>query len=183
MVNIIHDYIHEYDFPYHDHLKKHKEEILHNYFTQKEQNKFLTDFNLPNEHSLTSLLIPKLNKLVKKHYWTKKPLLNTGLRVYVQNNKDSKSFYHNHPDSCTITGVFYLDPPLEGGEILFLLNPDRDHPHKEILVKPQKNKIYLFPSWLYHKPVPQKDINYRICFNWNYGSNIIPIHKLTSIQW
>ena len=128
--------------------------------------------------------LDRLNKIIKKNYWTDKPIANLGLRAYVQNNKENSSFYHNHKTPGSISGIFYLDPPQEGGEISFLINPDQDIPHlKEIIFKPKKNKLYLFPYWMYHKPLPQKDEDYRICFNWVHGSPTRPIHKFTKSQW
>jgi len=184
MVNEIQTYIHEYDFPYHDYLKSYKEDLINHYFYLKKENKNITDFDLPLFHPITTFLIPKLNKIIKKNYWTDKPIANLGLRAYVQNNKENSSFYHNHKTPGSISGIFYLDPPQEGGEISFLINPDQDIPHlKEIIFKPKKNKLYLFPYWMYHKPLPQKDEDYRICFNWVHGSPTRPIHKFTKSQW
>ena len=187
MVNVIHKFIHEYDFPYHDYLKIYKEELISNYLRQKEFDKSITDLQLPMSHPLNIFLPSKLNKIVKKNYWTGKPLTNYGFRIYIQNNINNTSFYHNHINeyqTSSISGVFYTDPPKDGGEISFLVNPD-NHPDspKEIIIKPKQNKLYLFPYWIFHKPLPQKDEEYRICFNWVHGSPTRPIHKLETITW
>ena len=185
MFKEVHPYIHEYDFPVHEKLVPYKEEILGNYIQRKEKNPNLSDLHLPKSHPLTTLLEPKLNRLVKKNYWINKPSSNYGFRTYIQNNELYTSYYHNHHKlTSSITGVFYLDPPKEGGELSFLINPDPAlGSPKEILIKPIKNKLYLFPYWLYHKPLPQKDENYRVCFNWAYGSHKRPVSKITSVMW
>jgi hypothetical protein len=179
MVNIINDYIHEYDFPYHDSLKPYKEELVNYYNSLKKENKNLADCPLSHTHPLHALLSPKLNKLIKKNYWVNPPLIDYGFTLYIQNHIQSTSFYHNHLSPSSISGVFYLDPPQEGGEIIFSINPGSE----EIIIKPKKNKLYLFPYWLNHTPLPQKDEKYRVCFNWIYGSSIRPVHKMTLSQW
>ena len=183
MVNIIHDYIHEYDFPYHDILKLWKEDLLNFYLHEKKDNPSLTDLYIPPDYPLVNLIEPKLNQIVEDNYLIGKPLINPSLRIYVQNNVQHTSFYHHHLTPSTISGVFYIDPPKEGGEISFLLKFDNENKPKELILKPEKNKLYLFPYWLYHKPQPQKDKEYRICFNWMYGSPIRPFHKITGISW
>ena len=187
MVNILNPCVHEYDFPYHDTLKQYKNEILNQYFIEKKTHPNLTDLNLPINHPLISLLIPSLNKIVNDNFIVEKPLMNFGLRVYVQNQNLSTSFYHMHKTASSLSGVFYLDPPKEGGEITFLIEPDANilskSSQKELIIKPKKDKLYFFPYWLFHKPLPQKDEEYRICFNWLYGSPIRPIHKLSLTSW
>ena len=185
MVNKLNDYIHEYDFPYHDFLKNYKNELLAKYFSLISNKKSLTDFFIPIDHPLNIYIQPKLNELIQKNYWVDTPTANLSLRTYIQNNKNNQSFYHNHPFASSISGVFYVDPPQKGGELSFIVDPNKDPNSSEgkIIIKPQKNKLYLFPYWLYHKPCPQEDEDYRICFNFMYGSPSKPIHKMSAIQW
>lgn len=183
MVNIIHPYVHEYDFPYHDILKQYKNEILNEYFIRKKINPRLTDLSLPINHSLVSFLTPSLNKIVNDNFIIEKSKMNFGFRAYVQNNTLSTSFYHMHKTTSSLSGVFYLDPPKEGGEISFLVEPDGPPNQKEIIIKPKKDKVYFFPYWLFHKPLPQNDEEYRICFNWMYGSSMRPIYKQSLSPW
>ena len=157
MVNTIHPFIHEYDFPYHSHLKEYKTEILNNFFSWKKEKPSITDFPLPLNHPLVTLLEPKLTTLIKDNYYVDKPLSNFGFRAYIQNNQNFTSFYHNHLSPSSISAVFYLDPPKEGGEIKFLLGFDEENKPQELYLKPKKDKVYIFPYWLYHSPLPQTD--------------------------
>lgn len=184
MTNLLSPFVHEYDFPYHNILKQYKEEILNQYFFLiKNQKGNLTDFPLPFTHPLTTFLNPLLNKIVTDNFIIEKPIANHGFRIYIQNNQDFSSFYHSHKTTSSISGVFYLDPPKEGGEITFLISPDNPPNQRELIIKPKKDKVYFFPYWIFHKPLPQKDEEHRICFNWLYGSSIRPIHKSTLIPW
>jgi hypothetical protein len=82
----------------------------------------------------------------------------------------------------TICGVMYLDLPRIGGEIEFIEYPDRGE-NNPIKIKPQEDKIYLFPSWLYHRPLPHISPITRICINFGYVSNSRPILKNYGIRW
>ena len=138
-MNIIHDYIHEYDFPYHNYLKKYKESLVDIYLTYKNNNPLLTDLQLSNNEEIPTFLLPKIKKIIKKSYWIDKPIIDYGLRIYVQNDKSNTSFYHNHMLASSLSAVFYLDPPREGGELLFLTgftNNNNNKP-KEIIIKPK----------------------------------------------
>lgn len=178
MTTILHDYVHEYDFPYHDYLSKFKPELLDIYHHNRLSNPKITDFRIGNLNILATIN-PEIDKIIQKHYWVGEKLLDLGLRVYVQNNKENVSFLHAHAyNSGTLAAVFYVDPPKKGGELLFT-----DTNSFEFKLHPQPNKLYVFPTWLFHKPLPQQDENYRLCFNWAYGGNIKPVHKITLKTW
>lgn len=180
MLTQLHTYLHEYDFLYHDYISSNfKKEILDSYYQNLSLKTGSLDFPFAND-KLNNFILPKLNKIVQNHYWVGDKLYESPLRIYIQNNKESISRYHNHSGGmCALSGVFYLDPPKEGGEILFLFELD-EQPFK---LKPQKDKLYLFPMWVYHTPTKQQDPEPRICFNWNYASNIRPIDKAYGTQW
>ena len=184
MVNIIHPFIHEYDFPYHNYLKEYKTEIINNYFSIKKKYPNVTDYPISLNHPLSILLEPKLNTLIKENYYINEPLSKFGFRTYIQNNQNFTSVYHNHLSPSSISATFYLDPPKDGGEIKFLVGFDeKENQSQEIFIKPKSDKVYVFPYWLFHSPTPQKDEEYRICFNWGYSSPQRPVHKMTLLPW
>ena len=74
--------------------------------------------------------------------------------------------------SSTINAVFYLSLPKDGGGIQFIYQGEH------LTLQPQINKIYLFPYWLQHRPLPQEDADYRICFNLQYMCKMRPVHKI-----
>ena len=94
--------------------------------------------------------------------------------IYAQNNIHYKSKWHNHYSTSTINAVFYIDPPKDGGELCISYPPA---PGNVVMVKPEVNKIYVFPYWLYHKPMPQKDSDWRISVNLEYHCRTRPIVK------
>ena len=177
MVRDIVDFIHEYDFPYHDYLLTYKEDILTHYFHYKSQDSTLTDFVYKNK-DLSSFLFPKLNKIVEDNYWGDKHITNNPLRIYIQDNSTPHplNFQHHAYGISSLVGVFYLDLPKNGGDLQFL-NVENE---SIFTLKLQKNKLYTFPSWLPHKPIPQEDNTPRVCFNWHYACNTRLIHKINT---
>lgn len=178
MTTVLHEFVHEYNFPYHDYLSTFKPELLDNYNKEKLNNPRTTDFRISNLQILNKIN-PKIDKIIKTHYWVGKKLIDLGLRVYIQNNKENTSILHTHSwNPGTLAAVFYVDPPKKGGELLFT-----DTTSFEFKLHPQPNKLYVFPMWLFHKPLPQQDEKYRLCFNWAYGGNTRPVHKVTGKPW
>ena len=82
----------------------------------------------------------------------------------------------------TICGVMYLDIPEEGGEIEFIHYPDNGEDNA-IKIKPQEDKVYLFPSWLYHRPLSHTSNISRLCINFGYVSDSRPILRNIGILW
>ena len=94
--------------------------------------------------------------------------------------KENHSFLHNHAHAPgSMCGVFYLNIPRDGGEILFENKPMLEG----LYIKPQIDNVYLFPIWLAHKAMPHTSGDFRICFNWTYGGNVRPMYKLTGDIW
>tara|TARA_R110000803_G_scaffold36285_1_gene78003 strand:+ start:1845 stop:2405 length:561 start_codon:yes stop_codon:yes gene_type:complete len=173
-------YIIAIEFPYHDYVSKYKDKLISNYTTLKQQHPDLTD--IPVEiNELNDTILPAIDKLVNHQFWVGDPISNSSMYVYIQNNEIFESRYHNHVHiGGTINAVFYIDPPQEGGEIEFIYDIQNNNSLK---IQPQPNVIYFFPNWLYHRPLPQKDKHYRLCFNYRHNSNVRPIHKLSGIQY
>ena len=185
MVNIINDYIHEYDLDYANFFGRYKEEIIEEYkINSNLQNPNNVDVNLKNNNIL-HFILPKLYKIVQENYDVGPPLVEYGIRMYKQNSQDFKSNLHSHVHIMhSISAVFYLDIPKEGGEIYFSYMGNEKFNGFKLKVKPKINKVYLFPPWLPHTPLPHKDADVtRLSFNWGYGSNIKPIHRGTRCVW
>lgn len=108
---------------------------------------------------------------------------DVAINLYVQNSQNSSPIFHNHIHTpSTICGVFYLDIPKEGGEFEILLSPQEDG-SGIIKFKPKEDKLYLFPPWLFHRPLPQKDEKPRFCLNFQYITDSRPILKKFGYTW
>ena len=54
---------------------------------------------------------------------------------------------------------------------------------KPTTINPIPNKIYIFPYWMDHRPLPQKDSEWRISVNVEYKCNMRPIVRDTGAMW
>lgn len=137
---------------------------------------------------IDSKISKKLNDILQKiayKYYNIIPTLSTfgGFGVYVQDNKDNVSVFHNHIHQTSMTATLYLNPIIDkngGGELEFFRLPLSDE--KTILI-PEKDWVYFFPSWVYHRPLPQISKRPRICLNWGIETENRIIHKLTRDKW
>jgi len=180
MVRIINEYLISDDLNYYGYIQNYRDELLNLYFKNNNQKKNF-DCILDNS-DINNYLTPKLNALVEKIFWVGPTLLNFPISFYVQNNQNQNIYLHNHSrNPGTVQAIFYLDIPKKGGETLFKLEFNGEE--QDYILKPQLNKVYFFPSWIYHTALPQQDECYRISFNWRHGSNQRPIVKGRAIQW
>lgn len=178
-MNPIHHYIHEYSFEYSNILEPYIEEFI-KIFNENVLGKNLNFNNLilpriPLIYSLEN----ELGNLVKNNYYAGTNSVDSHMNVYVQDNSITTEKYHNHmgtPGNLSL--IFYMNIPKEGGEIEFMLDP-----YDSFKLKPELDKVYIFPNWLYHKPTKHEDDINRLCFNWVYTGNIRPIHKITGNLW
>jgi len=180
----LHKYLHEYDFPYHDYLVKNLDYIDKIYEEGKTDALGNYSANVMFSHNkIWSFLNPKLNEIVSKNYYVSPFFVENDMGIYKQTkNQDHVYPSHNHIHSSTITGVFYINPPQinEGGELILHVNNVYNNP---ISVNPKPNKLYLFPSWIYHHVTPQTSSTLRYSVNWGYNSVLRPIHKITGDLW
>jgi len=183
MITNINNYIIEEDFPYDNILQNYKERMINHYLKNNLIQNNIYDLHLPQGNPVDNL-IPSINRLISNTFHTETPIRSWNLNLYVQNNSISTSLYHNHIGrNGYICAVFYTNLPKEGGEITFLVQPSLTSKNEEITIKPQINKIYFFPFWLYHSPRPQKDQDYRLCFNYVHNCRVRPVVKETLVQW
>jgi hypothetical protein len=80
----------------------------------------------------------------------------------VYNCKENKTNMHDHSNTSTINGVFYLDVPLlpegEGG-----LEIDNDG--KIETFYPETGDLIIMPSWMEHRPCDHSSKEFRIAIN------------------
>ena len=172
-------YLHCYDFPEYDSLLKYAK-----YFQKKynDLNSSSQGVNvLLGDQPSSDLVTSYLDKIISNYYSVSPRMNYPNIGVYVQDKDNYISVSHNHQIDQTISSVIYLNPPKssEGGKIRF---------HQQVYsssfdLSPQPGKIYLFPSWVYHYPLPQTTNTPRICINSGYLCSKRPTHKLTGDLW
>tara|TARA_R110000803_G_scaffold210430_1_gene282174 strand:+ start:104 stop:637 length:534 start_codon:yes stop_codon:yes gene_type:complete len=177
MVRVIHDFIHEYSFNYTSLLEPIKQDLIDGFY--KTINHRGYDMNVESHQEIFAKVNGGLDRLIEENYFVGNKLgEGNGSRIYIQNKDKFVSKLHDHTSiMSSIHATFYLNIPKTGGEISF------NYLDNEIKIKPEINKIYVFPYWLPHKPLPQEDEVERICFNWSYASIQRPVHKLYLIKW
>jgi hypothetical protein len=119
-------------------------------------------------------LLPLIHKQVQKYFIIEEQwgydldIVNIYMQRGVtpeeaQRYVSSSDGFHNHSvHGISLTGVVYLTLPEVGGEFETMHLPYwNSH-----ITKPELNRIYFFPNWIYHRPLPQQDESPRICINW-----------------
>lgn len=182
MFKQISPYLHQYDFPLVDIVKPHVNDIINQFLRFKDRMEMEGINNVPMiNDDLANELDIKFKEVIEENYLVKDSFIkSTRPAFYIQNNKFFKSDLHNHIDTTSITLVSYINPPKEGdgGEIEF------PHPPSEnFVIHPSENKLYIFPGWLYHRPLKQINSDWRISINWGYLCMNRPIHKASKIMW
>jgi hypothetical protein len=178
----LHPFIYEYNFPYHDFLLKNYDFFDKIYSENIEKIRKNGGANVTfRDEIVYPFLFPKLRKLIDENFYLTPTFQYLNIGIYKQTHVESTNVSHCHILTHSVSTVFYLNPPKEGegGEIIFhdLVYDDT------IKLQPKPNKLYVFPGWLYHTPLPQTSIIPRFSFNWGYDSHTRPIHKITGDRW
>ena len=188
-------YLLEFDFPVEDLLQKHKKEILRQFLirrTQGEWSKNIKDvsectptlFRPLYDNSEFNRIITKLwLDIIDKNFIVSELTSPITMWSYVQNRDYQSCEVHNHITSnpkSSIIGTFYTDVPSQGGDFKYYLGgPGEFH-----TIKPEINKIYVFPSWLYHTPTPMNDMKSRICMSVEYCCDMrVRLKDLPDVSW
>ena len=182
LINQLDNLILECDFPISNIISKYLPII---------QNEFEEFWDLPNkkgydmgikDREVTSHIIYRISNIIESVFDVRKVQDHIpSVRVYIQTNTQYGSVLHNHSHNIgNICSIFYVNIPKNGGEILFKNSKLQGG---EYILKPKKDKLYLFPIWLDHKPLPQLDELHRISFNWNYPGYTRPIVKRSGEIW
>ena len=83
---------------------------------------------------------------------------------------------HSHP-YADLSGVFYVETLPDSGDLYFIA-PSTAYCHSELIyrsdilrdnikIQPKKNRLVLFPSWLQHGTLANKNENIRISISFN----------------
>lgn len=136
--------------------------------------------NLPIlDKEINNFLIPKYLEIIKNNYYIGKslgPIQSPA--IYLQSAKETINEFHTHIESSILTCVFYLCLPEEEGGIELNLPPSYNY-----ILQPQLDKLYIFPSYISHRPLGQKSKDLRISINWGYDSNSRILHKKWKEKW
>lgn len=140
-------------------------------------------FNIPYfNKAFNNTFIPMLKQCIHNIFDVDENIDELIPFLYIQDNKNFTSQFHNHVHKGTISTTFYIDPPEGGGEFEYI-GRILDNNLEVKTEKPEKNILYMFPGWLYHRPTPQQDEKTRICINVDYNSRKRPILKELDLMW
>ena len=178
-------YLHIYRIPgLHDQLFKYKDFVF-NLYCEGFENTYLNgnaNVILNRDNSLYRNFNSLLENLTEEYYILDKIKgESSNIGIYCQNNNNSISEFHNHIFQNTLITTTYINPienPNPGGGIEFI-----DFSDENTIIYPEKDCIYVFPSWLYHRPLPQTRKEVRICLNWGVNTHNRVIHKITKVKW
>ena len=170
----IHPFIHEYDFPFAEEFAAHKDEIIRQFKAKIDSSNKNNRQNYTvvyQDPQLQSIVQERFDKIIHENYAVSPRIRPTTMNIYLQNNKHAANLWHDHVLTSTINAVIYFNLPESGGGFEFNYQGDIGQ------LKPQEGKIYLFPYWLLHRPLPQEDEDYRICINLEYLCQSRPMHN------
>lgn len=190
---IDHDYIFEYDFPISDLVKDHKQAMIDKFYDDKIANNRGKGYNTGYENKefdreIGALFARAVNdnfvinpdRVVESNGFVGTMVYNEFKPIkawlYCQNNEHFASKAHTHINTSTINAVTYIDIPSDGGAL------ELDIMHETLQLKPDPDKIYFFPYWVVHKPLPQKDKQWRICINLEFFDECRPLRK-NGVWW
>ena len=171
-------FIHQYyDLPLKKFLESWEDKLIEYYYNEVQITK---KYNvLCNIKEINEYLDDIITPIIFNNYNVDLPFTQNSYNIYVQDDKEYASVWHNHStDTASITGVIYISPPKVGGGIEF-----KNEPFPSITIEPRENILTLFPSWLNHRPLPQKDKKKRICINYSYSCFKRPVHKISGDLW
>tara|TARA_B110000285_G_C14830707_1_gene470746 strand:+ start:114 stop:683 length:570 start_codon:yes stop_codon:yes gene_type:complete len=186
-INFLDEYLIEIDFPIEDLLLQHAPFLEKYFFDSRTNSRKGNNYLLPY-NSFINIFLKEVEDKMKEIFHIDLRYVIEGSNynplnpyVYVQqpNNNYVTNNFHNHISTAYISSTTYLNIPNEGGEIGFLVGGNENPTIMKI--KPRRNKMYFFPSWLYHTPYPHKGYQNRITINTDFESNIRISPKLGHI--
>ena len=160
------------------HLGKHIPKLVNHYFEKIKDKEGSANVEIEDKE-IKDFLIPRYLKIINENYDTGKSIGNIqSPAMYLQSTKETIPEFHTHIESSILTFVSYLCLPDEGGGIEFNLPP-----RYNCKIQPQFDKLYVFPSYISHRPLGQESEDLRISINWGYNANSRVIHKKTNMVW
>lgn len=174
------DYFAILDFDFEELNKIHKPKMLEKFKYDKIDNNVGSGYNtLYDDEEYTSVISKSFEKVIREEFEVSEKLKPIQIWIYCQNDNYFNCVWHNHANTSTINAVFYIDPPSqeEGGGI------QHSYGGVNYITNPEKNKIYLFPYWMDHRPLPQSSEEWRVCVNLEYFCKERPIWRKNKILW
>lgn len=179
MSNGFFDYLVVSDFKI-DHINKlFKEEMLavfsqEMFLSQEKKRVFNVEYK---SRSYLSKITKMFENAISDNFYVSPSVGRPTTYIYCQSKNCNASAWHNHVSTSTITSVFYANTVEKGGELQFNYNGEIHN------VKPEVNKLYMFPSWLMHRPLAHEDDTWRISVNLEYLTYNRAIRKDLNIIW
>jgi hypothetical protein len=176
---LLENYFFSVDFDLEELNQKYKPDMVNQFIQKKivEQDQS-AGYNMEYVNpAYTKVVANKFHLLVEELFDVSELLNPIKTWMYVQNNEHCTDNWHDHVRTASVNGVFYIDPPENGGA-LQLIYLDTVH-----TVEIQPKRLYIFPGWLCHRPTKQEDENWRVSINVEYYCRHRPIVKSTGIIW
>lgn len=171
MANILHKYIHEYDFDALSILGDKFDDILDKSTGQEGQ------FGVYEDNSKFPQVYGMFEDIIKKNYTLGERLMDPLIWVYSQTNMVTRQQWHNSVENATIVGMTCLNPPEEGANIEFII----DGIVAKVICKPKK--LYLFPYWIYINIAAQESEQTTLFLNMKYLSETRCQHIDSKVIW
>ena len=174
------DYLAIRDFNFEELNRIHKPKMLAKFKHDKIDNKIGAGYNtLYDDEEYTKIISEAFEKVIHENFEVSEKLKPIQTWIYCQNDEHFNCVWHNHANTSTINAVFYIDPPqaLEGGGIQHLFEGEN------CITNPENNKIYMFPYWMDHRPMPQLSEEWRVCVNLEYFCKERPVWKENNFLW
>lgn len=132
-----------------------------------------------NNEKICNFFLNESVNLLRYNYNFRKPLKVNLQNLWINENKKNHfNTPHVHPKS-NFTGCYYVETTKNGGDLMFINNDaskdfmenrkyiDDESFNYEYYLKPEKNKLYLFPSNLTHMVTPHSEEKTRISVSFN----------------
>lgn len=154
--------VHQYDFPITDLFAPYINDVIEQFHRYYDDSR---GYNSPYFNDKTNPdLQDMFYNIIQTQYKVSDPMTPFQPYVYYQDSKFQENHFHSHKGTSTLNAVCYLVLPKEGGGIEFIDDEKETH----IMHRPQVDKLYVFPYWLTHRPLPHTSNDYRISFNLEY---------------
>lgn len=137
------------------------------------------NFLVRSEHPFWGALYDRLLAACEAYFWplTPHPTSTRRCWAYVQSCDVASPVWHDHLNTSTVNGVYYLSVPDPRGQIWF------QHLERIFRVTPEEGYLYIFPRWLAHKPIPQQERQHRVSLNIELISCEYPTVRATGLRW
>ena len=166
-------YFVEVPFFVHEKSLEYKDDMIQNFIENKCSNGYNVQYkNIKYQKYIEEKFIDVIYSL----FDVSEQLKEIEIWTYIQDNLKSSDYWHNHLVTSTVNSVYYIDPPNKGGELEI-------HFIEKIRVPVKKDTLYLFPSWMEHRPLPQEDEKIRISVNLEYMCRSRPIMNIGNVMW